>query len=155
MRPADRDFYDSIGSQTWGSYPAGPLPYASAPRRLSADKTGSTVWVPNWAGGTLAGIDIHTRVPTYYPLPVSGHPYSTRVDARHNVYTDVPMADAVVKLDPRTREWTVFRLPSHGCGSRHLWWDDAKSEAWLPCDQSSRVARFQFRTPAQLASHAR
>ncbi len=152
MTPADLDFYASVGSQSWGSYPAGPAPFASAPRRLAADKTGSTVWVPNWGSGVLAGIDIHTRVPTYYPLPVSGHAYSTRVDGRHNVYTDVPNADAIVKLNPLTKRWTVYRLPSHGCGSRHLWWDEARGEAWLPCDQSSRVVRFQFRNAAQVAA---
>ncbi|MEQ1898015.1 MAG: carboxypeptidase regulatory-like domain-containing protein [Vicinamibacterales bacterium] len=155
MTRADLDFYASIGSQSWGSYPAGPVPFASAPRRLAADKKGSTVWVPNWGSGVLAGIDIHTRVPTYYPLPVSGHAYSTRVDGLHNVYTDVPNADAIVKLNPSTKQWTVFRLPSHGCGSRHMWWDEARGEAWLPCDQSSRVARFQFRSAAQVAAQNR
>ncbi len=152
MTKADLDFYASVGSQSWGSYPAGPVPFASAPRRLAADKAGNTVWVPNWGSGVLAGINIHTRVPIYYPLPVSGHPYSTRVDGRHNVYTDVPNADAIVKLNPTTRQWTVFRLPSHGCGSRHMWWDEARGEAWLPCDQSSRVARFQFRSAEQMAA---
>ena len=152
MTKADLDFYASAGSQSWGSYPVSPVPFASAPRRLAADKTGSTVWVPNWGSGILAGINIQTRVPTYYPLPVSGHPYSTRVDGRHNVYTDVPNADAIVKLNPSTKQWTVFRLPSHGCGSRHLWWDEARGEAWLPCDQSSRVARFQFRSATQVVA---
>ena len=154
MTAEDLAFYDSIGSQSWGSYPAGPVPFASAPRRLAADKAGSTVWVPNWGSGVLASIDIHTRVPTYHPLPVSGHAYSIRVDGRHNVYTDVPNADAIVKLNPATKEWTVYRLPSHGCGSRHMWWDEARGEAWLPCDQSSRVARFQFRSAAQVAAQA-
>jgi len=154
MSKADLDFYASIGSQSWGSYPAGPLPFASAPRRLAADKSGNTVWVPNWGSGVLAGIDIQTRAPTYYPLPVSGHPYSTQVDGRHNVYADVPNADAIVKLNPATKQWIVYRLPSHGCGSRHMWWDEARGEAWLPCDQSSRVARFQFRSVQQVMAQA-
>ncbi len=154
MTKEDLEFYDSIGSQSWGSYPAGPVPFASAPRRLAADKAGSTVWVPNWGSGVLAGIDIHSRVPTYYPLPVSGHAYSSQVDSRHNVYTDVPNADAIVKLNPMTKQWTVYRMPSHGCGSRHMWWDEARGEAWLPCDQSSRVARIQFRSAAQMAAQA-
>ena len=50
-------------------------------------------------------IDIHTLKVTYYPLPVHGHPYSVRVDAAHSVWTDVPMADAILKFDPKTEQF--------------------------------------------------
>ena len=153
MTPADLAFYEAAGAQSWGGYPVAPVPWASAPRRLSADQKGNTVWVPNWAGQTLAKIDIHTLKVTYYPLPIHGHPYNTRVDADHNVWTDVPMADAIAKFDPKTEQWTVYQLPSRGCGSRHLGMDVARGDMWLPCDQSSRVARFQFRTAADIAAH--
>jgi virginiamycin B lyase len=155
MTPADLAFYEAAGAQSWGGYAVDPVPWASAPRRLSADQKGNTVWVPNWGGGTLAKIDIHTLKVRYYPLPVHGHPYNTRVDATHNVWIDVPMADAIVKFEPKTEQWTVYQLPSRGCGSRHLGIDVARSEMWLPCDQSSRVARFQFRTAADIAAQKR
>jgi streptogramin lyase/mono/diheme cytochrome c family protein len=152
MTPADLAFYDAAGAQSWGGYPVGPTPWASAPRRLSADQKGNTVWVPNWAGETLAKIDIHTLKVTYYPLPIHGHPYDTHVDAAHNVWTDVPLGDAIVKFDPKTEQWTVYQLPSRGCGSRHLGMDTVRGELWLPCDQSSRVARVQFRSAGEIAA---
>jgi virginiamycin B lyase len=153
MTPDDLAFYEAAGAQTWGGYPVDPAPWASAPRRMSADKSGNTVWVPLWAAEAVAKIDIHTLKVTYYPVPVHGHPYNTRVDAAHNVWTDVPMADAILKFEPKTEGWTVYPLPSHGCGSRHLGMDVKRGEMWLPCDQSSRVARFQFRTAADVAAH--
>jgi streptogramin lyase len=147
--PADLEFYASIGAQSWDPR-ANVLPYAAAPRRMAADKTGSTVWVPNWAGQNLAEIDIHTLKVTYHPLPIHGHPYSAAVDKQHNAWAVIPLGDSVVKLDPTTQRWTVYRLPSHGCGSRHFSIDDVRGEVWVPCDQSSRVARFQFRTARQI-----
>jgi streptogramin lyase len=117
---------------------------------MSADKTGTTVWVPNWAGENLAEIDIHTLKVTYHPLPIHGHPYSTAVDKQHYVWADVPLGDSLVRLNPKTGEWTVYRLPSHGCGSRDMSVDNVRSEVWLPCDQSGKVARFQFRTAEQI-----
>lgn len=148
--PDDLAFYESIGTQFWGGSSANPVLYADAPRRLSADKAGHTVWVPLWAGQHLAEIDIHTLKVTYHATPVHGQPYHTEVDARHNVWADIPMSDSLVRLNPGTGQWTVFRLPSIGCNSRHFSLDAARGEAWLPCDQASKVARFQFRTVEQL-----
>jgi virginiamycin B lyase len=146
--PADLAFYDSIGAESWAGNSAEPLPYANMPRRLSADKNGNTVWVPNWADSNLAEIDIHTLKVTYHPLPIHVHPYKTTVDKNHNVWTDTSLADAVFRFTPATQTWTMFRLPSHGCGSRHVSFDDVRGDLWLPCDQADKVARFQFRTAA-------
>jgi streptogramin lyase len=144
---ADLAFYESIGAGTWSTNSASPLPYANMPRRLSADKQGNTVWVPNWAQSSLAEIDIHTLRVTYHPLPIHVHPYKTIVDRHHNVWTDTSLADAALKFSPATGEWVVYRLPSHGCGSRHMGFDDIRDEAWVACDQASRAARIQFRSP--------
>jgi streptogramin lyase len=144
--PADLAFYDSIGGGTWANNSASPLPYANMPRRLSADKNGDTVWVPNWAQSNIVEIDIHSHKLTYHRLPIQVHPYKTTVDKNHNVWTDTSMADAIFKFTPSTGQWTMYHLPSHGCGSRHMSFDDVKGEAWLPCDQSNKVARFQFRS---------
>lgn len=147
---ADLAFYESIGAGTWSSNSASPLPFANMPRRLSADKRGNTVWVPNWAQSNLAEIDIHTMQVTYHRLPIHVHPYKTIVDRHHNVWTDTSLADAALKFNPASGEWVVYRLPSHGCGSRHMGFDDYRDEAWIACDQASKVARIQFRTPEDI-----
>jgi len=148
--PADLEFYESIGGLTWGGNPANPLPFAAAPRRLAADKTGNVVWVPNWAGQNLAKVEIDTLKTTYYPLPINGNPYITQVDAQHNVWAAVPTGDRLVKLDPSTERWTVYPLPSMGCNPRHMSLDPLRGDAWMPCGVTSRVARFQFRTAQQI-----
>jgi streptogramin lyase len=150
MTPADLAFYESIGAETWAANSAEPLPYATMPRRLAADKNGTSVWVPNWADSNIAEIDFRTHKVSYHKLPIQVHPYKTIVDKKHNVYTDTSLADAVFKYAPDRRGWTMYRMPSHGCGSRHVSFDDAKSELWLPCDQSDKVARFHFRSAEEL-----
>src|SRR5262249_37817710 len=83
---ADLDFYDSIGGLRWGFLSANPLPYANAPRRMSADKRGDKVWVPLWAAGWVVEVDIHTLAVTYHKLPLRGTSYRTVVDAQRNVW---------------------------------------------------------------------
>ena len=78
------------------------------------------------------------------------HPYKTIVDRHHNVWTDTSLADAALKFDPSSGNWVVYRLPSRGCGSRHMGFDDFRDEAWIACDQASKVARIQFRTPGEI-----
>ena len=149
-KPEDIKWYESIGGGTWSNNSASPLPYANMPRRLSADKHGDTVWVPNWSQSNIAEINIHTHRVTYHRLPIQVHPYKTIVDKDHNVWTDTSLNDSVFRFTPSTGQWTMFRLPSHGCGSRHVSFDDYKGDLWLPCDQSNKVARFQMRSEAQL-----
>jgi streptogramin lyase len=135
--PRDLEFYEAIGAGRFANNSA-------------ADKHGDTVWVPNWAQTTLAEININTHQVTYHKLPIQTHPYKTIVDKNHNVYTDSGMADAVFRFTPSTQQWTMFRYASHGCGSRHISFDDYKGELWLPCDQSNKVIRFQFRTAEEV-----
>ena len=144
--PKDLEYYEAIGAGRWANNSASPLPFMNMPRRLSADKHGDTVWVPNWAQSSVAEININSHQVTYHKLPIVTHPYKTIVDKNHNVYTDSGMADAVFRFTPSTQQWTMFRYASHGCGSRHISFDDYKGELWLPCDQSNKVIRFQFRS---------
>ncbi len=150
MKPADLAFYDSIGGGTWSTNSASPLPYANMPRRLAADKNGDKVWVPNWAQSNIAEIDIHTMKVTYHRLPIHVHPYKTIVDKHHNVWTDTSLVDGTLKFNPASGEWTVYQLPSRGCGSRHMGYDDFRDEAWIACDQASKAARIQFRTAEEI-----
>ena len=148
--PADLAFYDSIGGGTWSANSASPLPFANMPRRMAADKNGNKVWVPNWAQSNIAEIDINTHQVTYHRLPIRVHPYQIAVDKDHNVWTDTSLADAIWKFTSSTGQWTMYRYPSHGCGSRHMSFDSLKNEAWVPCDQANKVIRFQFRSAAEL-----
>ncbi len=148
--PEDLAWYDSVGAGTWSNNSVSPLPYMNMPRRLAADKKGDKVWVPMWAQDSIASIDINTHAIKYYKLPFKTHPYKTTVDNDHNVWTDSGMANATFRLNPATGEWTMFPIPSLGCASRHMSYDRYKNEIWVPCDQSNKVVRFQFRSEADL-----
>jgi len=150
LTPEDLKFFDSVGSLTWSGTAADPLPYSEFPRRLSADKFGDTVWVPNWAASSIAEINIHTFKVTYHELPFLAHPYKTDVDKNHNVYASVQAGDGMVKYDPSTHTMTYFQLPTHGCSTRHMSFDNFHNEAWVPCDQADTVDRIQFRSPEQI-----
>ena len=58
--------------------------------------------------------------------------------------------DVLMKLDPKSGQWTVYRMPATGCETRSIFVDRRRDEVWLPCDRTARVVRVQFRTPAQL-----
>ncbi len=149
LTPADRAFYHNTGVGTYfGTF---ARPGSQAPRRLSADLNGNTVWVANWWGYNLAKIDIKTRKATYYRLPIDSHPYATVVDRNHMVWTNLSSDDAVAKFDPKTEKYTVYKLPSIGAELRYIAVDDNTGpDVWVVYRESSRVARIQFRTPAQL-----
>ena len=140
----DREFYRAIDALGAGG--VNSVPGAQAPRRLGADKKGSTVWVPNWWGSNLAKIDIRTHEVTYYKLPVNAHAYFVVVDDDHMVWTNLMSDDRVAKFDPQTEEWTLFRLPVNGCESRHIAHDDLRGETWVPCYRAGTVLRLQFRS---------
>lgn len=148
--PEDLKYYESIGGGTWAINSASPLPYMEMPRRMSADKHGNTVWVPMWAQSSLAEVNIDTHKITYHKLPIQTHPYKTTVDKDHNVWTDSGMANAAFRFTPSTGQWAMFPIPSHGCASRHMSYDRYRNEVWVPCDQSNKVVRFQFRSAEQM-----
>ena len=142
---ADREWYKSMGVMTWGNI--NTVPYGQQPRRLGADKRGDSVWVPNNAGNNVARINIHTLETKYYP--VQGNPYFVTVDKDSNVWTNL-FADAkVARFNPRTEQWTYFTLPSR-CESRNIAVDDIRGDVWVPCANTSRVIRLQFRTAEQI-----
>jgi streptogramin lyase len=123
------------------------IPYGQQPRRLGADKRGDSVWVPNNAASNLAKINIHTLETKYYP--VDGHPYFVTVDKDSNVWTNLFIDAKVGKFNPRTEQWTYYTLPSR-CESRKISVDDIRGEVWVPCANTSRVIRLQFRTAEQI-----
>lgn len=144
MTAADREWYASMGAMTWGNI--NTIPYGQQPRRLGADKRGDSVWVPNNAASNLAKINIHTLETKYYP--VEGNPYFVTVDKDSNVWTNLFIDAKVGKFNPRTERWTYYTLPSR-CESRNISVDDIRGEVWVPCANTSRVIRLQFRTAEQ------
>jgi len=144
VTPQDRKIYAGMRRPVWSEQ--------QYPRRLGADKNGNTVWVPNYLGRNLARIDIKTLAVEYFPLPIESNPYYTVVDREHMVWTDLATDDRVAKLDPRTKQWTIFVLPSLGTDTRNIAVDDSRSpvEVWVPYFRTSKVARLQFRTQEQL-----
>jgi virginiamycin B lyase len=150
LTPEDREFYYNIGGDRYSGTFA--RPGAQAPRRLSTDKNGDSVWVANWWGENLAKIDLKTRKATYYRLPIHANPYNTVVDKNHMVWTNLMSDDAVAKFDPKTEQWTIYKLPSIGAELRHIAADDIRGDVWVPYREADRAARLQFRTAAQVAA---
>lgn len=138
--PADRAFTQTVGAVHWH----GILPGAQYPRRMGADKNGTTVWVPNWYGRNLARIDINTKAVVYHKLPINGQPYFVKVDKHHVVWTNLTNDDRVMSFDPASDRWTVFRLPINGCESRQMTVDDRTGDVWVPCYRASKVYRIRF-----------
>src|SRR5579864_2879054 len=60
--------------------------------------------------------------------------------------------DRVAKLDPTTRRWTVYNLPSHGSNTRFITLDKRKDsvEIWEASFMTSKIIRLQFRTEQQM-----
>ena len=142
---ADREWFESMGVMSWGNIST--VPNGQQPRRIGADKNGEWVWVPNNAGSNVARININTLETKYYP--VDGNPYFVTVDKDSNVWTNLFIDAKVGKLDPRTEQWTYYTLPSR-CESRNISVDDILGEVWVPCANTSRVIRLQFRTAEEI-----
>jgi len=130
---------------TWGNI--NTVPYGQQPRRLGADKHGDSVWVPNNAASNVARINIHTLETKYYPI--DGNPYFVTVDSDSNVWTNLFLDARVAKLNPRTGQMTYYTLPSR-CESRNISVDTIRGDVWVPCSNTSRIIRLQFRTAAQI-----
>ena len=149
LTPEDREFYHNIGGNRFSGTFA--RPGGQAPRRLSTDKNGTHVWVANWWGMNLAKIDYKAKkVVSYHKVPDGGHPYNTVVDKNHVVWTNLTLDDAVGKFDPKSGQWTIYKLPIVGAELRHIAVDDRTGDVWVPYREADRAARLEFRTQAQL-----
>jgi streptogramin lyase len=87
-------------------------------------------------------------------MPFYEHPYKTTVDNHHRVWADGQVSDTGNEFDPATQKWTVYQLPSRGCSSRHVFFDNVRGELWVPCDQANMVVRVQFRSAGDLQAQA-
>lgn len=149
--PEDRKFYEQMGFKS--SYVTGILP-TQGPRRMAAQ--GNYVWWSNWYGRSLSRVDIHSHEVTYYNPPPNLSPYIPAIDKNGKVWVALPNDDRVAKLDPATKQWTVYNLPSHGANTRFITVDNFKDsvEVWTAYSMTSKLARLQFRTREQLQAVA-
>ena len=105
----------AIGSPAPSRVPAARRRAGCRPTR-----TATHVWVANWWGGNLAKIDLKTKK-RQLPQGADGvHPYNTVVDKNHAVWTNLMSDDAVGKFDPKSGQWTIYKLPSVGAELRHI-----------------------------------
>ncbi|OFV97471.1 MAG: hypothetical protein A3F68_07570 [Acidobacteria bacterium RIFCSPLOWO2_12_FULL_54_10] len=149
LTPKDIEVQKFIGSD-WNSATL----WHQGPRRLGADKNGTTVWIANSWGDQLSKIDIKTHKVTQYPYPSPGFGlvYDTTIDKNGMVWINLMNADRVARFDPKTEKWTEFSLPSIGTENRFIAVDNYKTpvEVWVPYWRTNRLARMQFRTEDQI-----
>jgi streptogramin lyase/cytochrome c2 len=146
----DKAFYKSIGALSWGK--VNEVPGAQAPRRLGGDKHGEYVWVANFAGNNIARVHIRTLETTYYRPPMMGNPYRVDTDKEGNAWLAMHGDDRLLKLNPKTGQWIVHRMPGNGCEVRHMSVDQRLDEVWVACHRTGKVVRIQYRNPSRTAT---
>ena len=132
---------------TWGT------PEGDGPRRPGGDKHGDTVWVPGWWSHDLMKVDIHTKKVTRYAMPMrDGGPYMAQVDKNHIVWVNYQNSGTISKFDPKTEKWTVYEVPSLGFETHQIgvYDHEGPTQIALADERNSKVAKVQFRTPADL-----
>ena len=147
---ADRSFFPTAQS----TFTTAVLP-AQGPRRMAAQ--GDYVWWSNWFGQSISRANIHTREVEYFNAPIrNGSPYAMIADKNGMLWVAFPNDDRVAKLNPSTREWTVYDLPSHGTNTRFITVDNRKDsvEVWEASFMTSKAVRLQFRTKEQMLATA-
>jgi len=124
---------------------------AEGPRRMAAQ--GDYVWWSNWYGQSLSRVNISTRAVEHFNAPLPNvSPYAMVADKNGMLWVALPNDDRVAKLDPTTRRWTVYNLPSHGSNTRFITLDKHKDsvEIWEASFMTSKIIRLQFRTEQQM-----
>lgn len=112
----------------------------SRPRRMATGPDGA-LWVTFYGNGKLARVDpAAQKVVKTYALPAgaSGGPYAVSVDAAGIVWVNEIQTDTVVRLDPRTEQMTVVKLPSKNVGIRKMI-VDADGRLWYMGSHNGRL----------------
>jgi virginiamycin B lyase len=120
------------------------LERGSAPRRMATAPDGS-LWVTLYGKGTLLRVDpVAEKVVKEYPLPAgpAGGPYAVTVDGAGMVWANEFSADTVVRLDPKTGQIRVFKLPSADVGIRKMV-VDAEGRLWYMGSHNGRLGVIQ------------
>jgi streptogramin lyase len=109
---------------------------------------GDYVWWSNWFGQSISRANIRTHEVEYFNAPLPNvSPYAMIADKNGMLWVAFPNDDRVAKLDPATRKWTVYNLPSHGTNTRFITVDNSKDsvEVWEASFMTSKAVRLQFR----------
>lgn len=111
----------------------------SRPRRVAADPDGM-LWVTLYGNGKLAKLDPGTmKIAATYPLPAGdAGPYAVTVDGAGMVWANEIRTDTVVRLDPKTGNMQVVRLPSSDVGIRKMV-TDASGRLWYMGSHNGRL----------------
>lgn len=103
------------------------MPQAHAgPKRLAIDEN-DVLWIPELATGRIHVYDTRTRKFTdRLTLPIPGDfPYAIRRN-RHtgDLWVTGSGSDSLYRLDPETRQFTIYRLPRRGAYTRTVSFDE-------------------------------
>ncbi|MGH7314487.1 MAG: virginiamycin B lyase family protein [Candidatus Rokuibacteriota bacterium] len=112
----------------------------SRPRRMATAPDGS-LWVTLYGNGKLGRVDpLSQRVIKEYALPAgpTGGPYAVSVDGAGIVWVNEIQTDTVVRLDPRTGQMTIVKLPSKNVGIRKMI-VDADGRLWYMGSHNGRL----------------
>jgi virginiamycin B lyase len=118
------------------------LPEGSRPRRMATAPDGS-LWVTLYGHNKLVKVDPDARrVVRQVALPAgpAGGAYAVTVDGAGTVWANEIRTDTVVRLDPRSNQMRVVKLPSEGLGIRKMI-VDAKGQLWYMGSQNGRLGR--------------
>jgi virginiamycin B lyase len=111
----------------------------SRPRRIATAPDGS-LWVTLYGNGRLAQIDpAAMKVVKEYRMPGGdAGPYAVTVDGGGMVWANEIDTDTVVRLDPRTGNMRVVKLPSSNVGIRKMV-VDASGRLWYMGSHNGRL----------------
>lgn len=111
----------------------------SRPRRIAAAPDG-VLWVTLYGNGKLAKVDPGAmKIVKQYDLPGGdAGPYAVTLDGGGMVWANEINTDTVVRLDPRTEQMRVVKLPSSNIGIRKMV-TDASGKLWYMGSHNGRL----------------
>jgi virginiamycin B lyase len=115
----------------------------SMPRRMAAAPDGM-MWVTLYGNGKLAKVDpAAMKLVQQYQLPAgSAGPYAVTVDGAGNVWANEINTDTVVRVDPKSGDMRVIKLPSSNVGIRKMI-VDASGRLWYMGSHNGRLGVIQ------------
>jgi virginiamycin B lyase len=111
----------------------------SRPRRVATAPDGS-LWVTLFGNGKLVQVDpVAMKVVKEYQMPGGdAGPYAVTVDGGGMVWANEIDTDTVVRLDPKTGNMRVVKLPSSNVGIRKMV-VDARGRLWYMGSHNGRL----------------
>ncbi len=107
-------------------------PPVHGPRRLHVAPDG-LVWVPGWASGNIASFDETLEEWGIYDLPngKNSMPYALNIHPKTgDIWICGTGSDSMLKFNPKTQEFTEYRMPTRVTYTREIEFDD-EGNIWL------------------------